>query len=135
MASVATRMAKILTPTYISRVNAQLVYPVPSQVVKPHELLSALARPSNVAYYEPERDIAFLAASLAYGLILGHPFLDGNKRTAFFVHNQYRKACGLKGLTEVEAEEKLLAMANRHIAVACGTHSVNSPEGLLERKI
>ncbi|KAJ7675685.1 hypothetical protein DFH06DRAFT_1170205 [Mycena polygramma] len=132
---MAARMARIITPTYVSRVNAQLVYPAPSQVVKPHELLSALARPFHVAHYEPERDVAFLAASLAYGLILGHPFLDGNKRTAFFIHNQYRKACGLKGLTDVETKEELLAMANRHIAVACGTHSVNSPEGLLELKI
>ncbi|KAF7365082.1 Fido domain-containing protein [Mycena venus] len=71
----AHRMAKIFTPTYVSRVNAQLVYPAPSQLVKPHELLSALAKPSNVAYYEPERDVSFLAASLAYGLILGTPIL------------------------------------------------------------
>ncbi|KAJ7091233.1 hypothetical protein C8R44DRAFT_817399 [Mycena epipterygia] len=130
----AARMARIFTPTYVSRLNTQLAHPAPSQVVKPHELLSALARPCSVAHYEPDRDAAFLAASLAYGLILGHPFLDGNKRTAFFVHNEYRKVCGLERLTEVESEKELLAMADRHIAVACGSQGVvNSPEGLLAK--
>jgi hypothetical protein len=48
---------------------------------------------------------------------------------AFFVHNQYRKACGLRGLAETESETELLAMADRHIAAACGVGG--SPEGLL----
>ena len=47
-------------------------------------LESALARPQQLhAYGEPSPDLADLAASLAYGLAKNHPFLDGNKRTAF----------------------------------------------------
>ena len=43
---------------------------------------SALAKPQNlVAYGEP--DFAELAASYGLGLAKNHPFLDGNKRTAF----------------------------------------------------
>ena len=45
-------------------------------------LASALARPLNlVAYGEP--DAAALAAAYGYGIARNHPFIDGNKRTAF----------------------------------------------------
>ena len=43
---------------------------------------SALARPQNlVAYGQP--DVAALAASYGWGIARNHPFIDGNKRTAF----------------------------------------------------
>lgn len=45
-------------------------------------LESALARPQNIEAYEPDADIARLAASLAFGIAKNHPFIDGNKRTA-----------------------------------------------------
>jgi death-on-curing protein len=45
-------------------------------------LASALARPRNAANYG-EPDIADLAAAYGYGLARNHPFIDGNKRTAF----------------------------------------------------
>jgi death-on-curing protein len=49
-------------------------------------LASALARPKNlVAYSETSPDIAALAAAYAFGITRNHPFLDGNKRTAFVV--------------------------------------------------
>jgi death on curing protein len=47
-------------------------------------LLSALARPQHLANYE-DPDVADLAASYAVGIARNHPFLDGNKRTAFVV--------------------------------------------------
>lgn len=43
---------------------------------------SALARPQNLAAYG-EPSVFELAAALAYGLAKNHPFVDGNKRTAF----------------------------------------------------
>jgi death-on-curing protein len=43
---------------------------------------SAMNRPLNlVAYGDP--DVAALAAAYGYGLARNHPFVDGNKRTAF----------------------------------------------------
>ena len=43
---------------------------------------SALARPQHLlAYGDP--DVAALAASCGYGIARNHPFVDGNKRTAF----------------------------------------------------
>ena len=43
---------------------------------------SALARPVNLAAYG-KPDFADLAASYGFGLAKNHPFVDGNKRTAF----------------------------------------------------
>jgi len=45
-------------------------------------LASALARPLNLAAYR-EPDVAALAAAYGYGIARNHPFIDGNKRTAF----------------------------------------------------
>ena len=51
--------------------------------LRDHGLLeSALARPQNLAAYG-EPDIAACAAAYGYGLSRNHPFIDGNKRTAF----------------------------------------------------
>ena len=43
---------------------------------------SALARPRNLAHYG-EPDVCELAAAHAFGLARNHPFIDGNKRSAF----------------------------------------------------
>lgn len=45
-------------------------------------LESALARPQQLAAYG-EPDIAALAGAYGFGLARNHPFVDGNKRTAF----------------------------------------------------
>lgn len=45
-------------------------------------LESALARPLNVAAYS-DATVQQLAASLCYGLVKNHPFIDGNKRAGF----------------------------------------------------
>ena len=47
-------------------------------------LRSALARPENLAAYG-EPDLFDLAAAYARGITQNHPFVDGNKRTAFVV--------------------------------------------------
>ncbi|EIW56665.1 uncharacterized protein TRAVEDRAFT_38527 [Trametes versicolor FP-101664 SS1] len=109
-----------------------MVHPARPQLVKPNELESALARPLNVAAYEPGRQAAYFAATLSYGIIAGHPFLDGNKRTAFFLVNEYLCAQGLSGLLDKgkdsEVSEGLVDIAEHHINVAAGKLGV---EGLL----
>lgn len=45
-------------------------------------LASALARPEQLAHYG-KPDAADLAAAYGFGLARNHPFVDGNKRTAF----------------------------------------------------
>jgi death-on-curing protein len=49
-------------------------------------LASALARPRNLAAYgDPSPDLATLASAYAFGIARNHPFVDGNKRTAYVV--------------------------------------------------
>ena len=49
-------------------------------------LASALARPRNLAAYgDTAPDLAALASAYAFGIARNHPFVDGNKRTAFVV--------------------------------------------------
>lgn len=45
-------------------------------------LESSLARPRHLAAYG-DPDVCALAAAYAFGIARNHPFVDGNKRTAF----------------------------------------------------
>jgi death-on-curing protein len=66
-------------------------------------LESALARPQNLFLYSDEPpSLARLAASYAKGLIANHPFVDGNKRTAFLVSVTFLLLNGLKLTAEKE---------------------------------
>ncbi|MHB8424943.1 MAG: type II toxin-antitoxin system death-on-curing family toxin [Gammaproteobacteria bacterium] len=72
-------------------------------------LESALARPQQLfAYGDPAADLPELAASLAFGLARNHPFVDGNKRTAYVAYRTFL------ALNEIELaatdEEKYLTM-------------------------
>ena len=46
-------------------------------------LESALERPKNRFHYEQVEDLCDLAATYAVGVAKNHPFVDGNKRSAF----------------------------------------------------
>jgi death on curing protein len=61
-------------------------------------LESALARPNNLFAYSEQEDvsIARLAAAYAKGIVANHPFVDGNKRTAFTVAVTFLKLNGLE---------------------------------------
>lgn len=56
---------------------------------EPHVLLnagllqSAIDRARNLYLYEPEADLADMAAVLLLGIARNHPFEQGNKRTGF----------------------------------------------------
>jgi death on curing protein len=60
-------------------------------------LESALARPKNLfAYSEQPPSIAQMAAAYAKGIVANHPFVDGNKRTAFTVSVTFLRLNGLQ---------------------------------------
>lgn len=44
---------------------------------------ASLARPLHLYSYEPESDLARLAAAYCFGIVRNHPFNDGNKRAGF----------------------------------------------------
>jgi len=70
-------------------------------------LESALARPRNAWGYGVT-DLCALAASLGHGIARNHPFVDGNKRTAFVVVETFLV---LNGLTlDVSDAEAVVAM-------------------------
>lgn len=75
-------------------------------------LEAALARPQQKHHYEPDSDLATLAAAYAFGLARAHPFNDGNKRTAFLAAMIF---LGLNGkdldATEVEVVQLMTALA------------------------
>lgn len=72
---------------------------------------SALARPRNLAGYGSP-DAAALAAAYAFGLTRNHPFVDGNKRTAYAIALVFLmdNGCSFIG-TDVELVEIMLAAA------------------------
>ena len=72
---------------------------------------SALARPLNrAAYGKP--DAAELAASCAYGLATNHPFVDGNKRTAFIALELFLAVNGCRfAAGDAESVMSMLAVA------------------------
>jgi death-on-curing protein len=56
-------------------------------------LESALARPQNLAAYG-NPDAAQLAAAYGYGIARNHPFVDGNKRSAFIAAKLFLRLNG-----------------------------------------
>ena len=77
----------------------------------PGLLDSALARPLNRASYG-EPDISELAAVYALGIAKNHPFIDGNKRTAFVALEVFLRLNGCRfTVGDAEAVVVTLAMA------------------------
>ncbi|GGI92152.1 death-on-curing protein [Polymorphobacter multimanifer] len=70
---------------------------------------SAMARPVNLAAYGTP-DISQLAAAYAFGLARNHPFVDGNKRTAYVVAEIFLALNGFK-LVSSDADSILTTLA------------------------
>jgi death on curing protein len=72
---------------------------------------SALARPVNLAAYG-DPDVAELAAAYGFGLARNHPFVDGNKRTAFVAVELFLALNGWAlGATDADCVLTMLALA------------------------
>jgi death-on-curing protein len=75
-------------------------------------LQSALHRCVNKAAYEPDSTIPELAASLAYGLAMNHPFNDGNKRIAMIASFAFLEMNGMcMQASELDAYEVFMDLA------------------------
>jgi death on curing protein len=76
-------------------------------------LESALSKPQHLfAYSSPT--LSEMAASYAAGIILNHPFLDGNKRTGFMLAATFLE---LNGMEFTATEESVIDMT---LALASG---------------
>jgi death on curing protein len=67
-------------------------------------LESALFRPQT-GYY---RDLAEMAAALFESLLMNHPFIDGNKRVAFFATDVFLRLNGWRLHVEAAAAHRFL---------------------------
>lgn len=76
---------------------------------------SALARAQHLADYG-EPDLAALAAAYGYGIARNHPFIDGNKRTAFVAVELFPSlnGCALEA-TDADCVLTMLAVAAGHM--------------------
>lgn len=93
-------------------------------------LESALARPQQLhTYGDPTPDLAELAASLAYGLAKNHPFVDGNKRTAYVCCESFIELNG--GELAATLEEKYITI----LGLAEGRMSVEEYGRWLRKRI
>lgn len=70
----------------------------------PGLLESALYRP-RTGYY---RDLSEMAAALFESLLMNHPFIDGNKRVAFFATDVFLRLNGWKLKVEPNAAHEFL---------------------------
>jgi death-on-curing protein len=74
-------------------------------------LESALARPQNLNHYG-EPDLAAMAAAYAFGIARNHPFVDGNKRTAWVAARLFlRLNGGMLTFDKAEATVMMQALA------------------------
>ena len=92
-----------LTPFIIERVHDEQIREHGGEYgVRDDSLLrSALDRPKNTFAYDETADLIDLAADYTFGISRNHPFVDGNKRTAFLAAFIFLE---LNGLT-IEAQE------------------------------
>jgi death on curing protein len=79
---------------------------------------SALVRAQNLAAYG-KPDAAELAAAYGYGIARNHPFIDGNKRTAFVAVELFLELNGFElAATDAECVIRMLAVAAGDISGA-----------------
>jgi len=82
-------------------------------------LESALDRARNRWLYEPESDLAVLAAAYGFGLTTNHPYADGNKRVALLAMYVFLAVNGRRLVApEVEATLVVLDVARGRLGEA-----------------
>ncbi|MDO9338181.1 MAG: type II toxin-antitoxin system death-on-curing family toxin [Caulobacter sp.] len=80
---------------------------------------SALQRPRNRHAYEGVSDLADLAASYAVAICGNHPFVDGNKRSAFLALVLFLRLNGHRLVVDqVEAIRTIFALASGELGHA-----------------
>ncbi len=105
-------------PIWVARKTVDAVHPIllaehgGAPGLRDEGLLeSALARPRQIFAYA-ECDLPQLAAAYVVGIVRNHPFVDGNKRTAFMTGYVFLERNGLAFTApEAEAAQAVLELA------------------------
>jgi death-on-curing protein len=100
------RETLFLTTDEVLAIHERLIetFGGPRGVRDPGLLESALFRP-RTGYYG---DLAEMAAALFESLLMNHPFVDGNKRVAFFATDVFLRLNGQKLAVRPEAAHRFL---------------------------
>ena len=81
------------------------------------KLESAVFRAQNLANYDQNATLYDLAAAIGWGIVNNHPFVDGNKRTAFVVMAVFLEINGMTvTASEVDVVNIMLAVASNQIS-------------------
>jgi death on curing protein len=78
-------------------------------------LESALNRPRAAAHYE-QAGLIEQAASLLWGIAKNHPFVDGNKRTAYVTMTAFLRANGWTVEVTVDEEYTFMIAVAEHLS-------------------
>lgn len=98
-------------------------------------LESALARPRQRLSYDPETDLAALAAAYGHGLARNHPYNDGNKRVAFVVMAVFLRLNGYELLaSETDVVTTIVALASGELEEETLANWIRGNSTALERK-
>ena len=78
---------------------------------------ASLARPMHLHTYEPQSDLARLAAAYAFGIVRNHPFNDGNMRAGFLALGLFLECNGRSFVAgPVEAIAVILRLAEGRLS-------------------
>lgn len=114
-------MSKIrfLTVKQVKAIHQQqiLTFGGSSGILDEGKLESAVFRAQNLSNYDQEATIYDLAASMGWGIVNNHAFVDGNKRTAFVVMAVFLQINSIMlTASEVDVVNIMLAVASNQIS-------------------
>lgn len=85
-----------LDPDLVKELHQEALFEGETPGLNPgSDLEGILYRPQSWAYYREVRSLYTLAAMYAVGIVKGHPFRDGNKRTAVLAADAFLHLNGL----------------------------------------
>src|SRR5262249_18729431 len=76
--------------------------------VRDQGLLESLARPQQILAYAGKPRLTQLAAAYSVGIAKNHPFLDGNKRTAWVVCATFLEVNGQRVIADQSAVVEIM---------------------------
>ena len=114
-------MSKIrfLTVKQVKAIHQQqiLTFGGSSGILDEGKLESAVFRAQNLSNYNQDVTLYDLAATIGWGIANNHPFVDGNKRTAFVVMAVFLEINGMiVTASEVDVVNIMLAVASNQIS-------------------
>ena len=110
---------RFLTVQQVKAIHQQqiLTFGGSSGILDEGRLESAVFRAQNLANYDQDATLYDLAAAIGWGIANNHPFVDGNKRTAFVVMAVFLEINGMTvTASEVDVVNIMLAVASNQIS-------------------